>query len=48
MIVGAGMFALPYAFLKAGLFWGLAHLAIALFFILVLHRRQAQIPGICQ
>src|SRR3990167_8425878 len=37
MIVGAGMFALPYAFLKAGLFWGLAHLAIALFFILVLH-----------
>lgn len=37
MIIGAGMFALPYAFLKAGLFWGLFHLGFALFFILVLH-----------
>lgn len=37
MIFGAGIFALPYAFLQAGLFWSLFHLAFALFFILVLH-----------
>lgn len=36
MIFGAGIFALPYAFARAGLFWALVHFVIALFFMLTL------------
>ncbi|MCK6462455.1 MAG: hypothetical protein L6Q29_01385 [Candidatus Pacebacteria bacterium] len=37
MIVGAGMFGLPYAFSKAGLFWGNFQLVVSFLIILLLH-----------
>lgn len=37
MIFGAGVFALPYSFARAGLFWGLAHFAITFSILLFLH-----------
>lgn len=43
MIFGAGVFALPYVFSQAGVFWGSLHLVVALFFILVLHLFYADI-----
>lgn len=36
MIFGAGIFALPYAFSRSGLFWGMVHFAIALFITIIL------------
>lgn len=37
MIFGAGIFALPYAFAKAGVFWGLVHFVLAFLIICFLH-----------
>jgi amino acid permease len=37
IIFGAGVFALPYAFFKAGLFWGILHFAVAFLIIVFLH-----------
>ncbi len=37
MIFGAGAFALPYAFSRAGFFWGSAHFLIALAIMIFLH-----------
>lgn len=37
MIVGAGVFALPYAFARAGVFWGILHLIITFLILLLLH-----------
>lgn len=37
MIVGAGIFALPYTFSKAGIFWGLFHFFVALLIVFFLH-----------
>jgi len=37
MIFGAGVFALPFAFSKAGVFWGTAHFFIALAIMIFLH-----------
>lgn len=37
MIFGAGIFALPYTFSKAGLFWGLFHFLITFLILLFLH-----------
>jgi amino acid permease len=43
MIFGAGIFALPYVFSKAGLFWGIAHLVISFLLLLFLHLLYAEI-----
>jgi len=43
MIFGAGVFALPYVFSRAGIFWGLAHFFIALFILIFLHFWYAEI-----
>ncbi len=37
MIFGAGIFALPYAFLRGGLFWGIIHFCIAFLLLAFLH-----------
>lgn len=37
MIFGAGIFALPYTFSRAGLFWGIVHFLIAFFILIFLH-----------
>ena len=37
MIFGAGVFALPYAFAKAGLAWGIVFFIFALFVVIVSH-----------
>jgi len=37
MIFGAGVFALPFAVLKAGIFWGSLHFILALLIIIFLH-----------
>lgn len=37
MILGAGIFALPFVFARAGIFWGLLHFIIALFLIIILN-----------
>lgn len=37
MIFGAGIFALPYTFSQAGLFWGITHFLIAFFILIFLH-----------
>ncbi len=36
-IVGAGIFALPYVFSRAGLFWGLFHFFVAFIIVFFLH-----------
>ncbi len=36
-IVGAGIFALPYVFFKAGIFWGLFHFFVAFIIVFFLH-----------
>jgi len=37
MIFGAGLFALPYTFAKAGVFWGIFHFIAALLILIFLH-----------
>ncbi|TSC72360.1 MAG: aromatic amino acid permease [Parcubacteria group bacterium Gr01-1014_70] len=37
VIIGAGMFALPYAISRAGLWWGLIHLSLAFCIITLVH-----------
>ncbi len=37
IIFGAGAFALPYAFMKAGVFWGTIHFFVALVLMIFLH-----------
>lgn len=37
MIFGAGIFALPYSFSRAGLFWGVIHFVLAFSILLFLH-----------
>ncbi|MBI5045729.1 MAG: hypothetical protein HZC14_01845 [Candidatus Niyogibacteria bacterium] len=36
MIIGAGIFALPFAIARSGLFWGLTHFVVALALVLVI------------
>ena len=43
MIFGAGVFALPYSFAKAGVVWGLIHFFIAFFFMMVLHLMYGEV-----
>lgn len=43
MIFGAGIFALPYVFAKAGLFWGIADFIIAFIILLLFHFWYAEI-----
>ncbi|HEY4510577.1 MAG TPA: aromatic amino acid transport family protein, partial [Candidatus Paceibacterota bacterium] len=43
MIFGAGIFALPYAFASAGLFWGLMDFALAFIIILITHYFYAEV-----
>lgn len=43
MIFGAGVFALPYSFARAGIFWGLFHFLVAMFFMLVLHLMYGEV-----
>lgn len=43
LIVGAGMFALPYSFAKAGVFWGVFHLAVSLAMMIFLHLWYAEV-----
>lgn len=43
MIIGAGIFALPYIFSRAGLFWGLFHFALAFLILLFLHLLYGEI-----
>ena len=38
LIIGAGVFALPYAFAQAGVFWGTVHLVVSLFIVYLLHQ----------
>jgi len=37
LILGAGIFALPYVIYRSGIFWGAVHFSVALFLILVIH-----------
>ena len=43
MIIGAGVFALPYAFAKAGIFWGIFHLFSAFVIIILLHQWYGEV-----
>lgn len=43
MIFGAGVFALPYSFAKAGIIWSLVHFAVAFFFMIVLHLMYGEV-----
>lgn len=43
MIFGAGIFALPYVFSKAGFFWGIVHFTISFLLLLFLHLLYAEI-----
>ncbi|RJQ31314.1 hypothetical protein C4572_02685 [Candidatus Parcubacteria bacterium] len=43
LIIGAGVFALPYSFAKAGLFWGVSHLFIAFFIVFFLHQWYGEV-----
>lgn len=43
MIVGAGVFALPYAFAMAGVFWGAIHLIITFLILLLLHQWYGEV-----
>ena len=56
LIIGAGVFALPYAFAQAGVFWGTVHLVVSLFIVYLcingtgsffLHQREAPVRRIC-
>ncbi len=48
MIVGAGVFALPYVFSKAGLSWGIFHFAITFIILLFLHLLYGEIAYFTQ
>jgi len=48
MIVGAGVFALPYVFSKAGVSWGIFHFAIAFIILLFLHLLYGEIAYFTQ
>ncbi len=43
LIFGAGIFVLPSAIAKAGMFWGVVHFAIAAFLVLIMHLLYAEI-----
>ena len=43
LIIGAGVFALPYAFSQAGVFWGTVHLAASLFIVYLLHQWYGEV-----
>ncbi len=43
MLFGAGIFALPYTFSRAGLFWGIFHFFLAFFILIFLHFWYAEI-----
>ena len=43
LIIGAGVFALPYAFAQAGVFWGTVHLVISLFIVYLLHQWYGEV-----
>lgn len=43
MIFGAGMFALPFVFSRAGIFWGILHFVVAMFFMVVLHLMYGEV-----
>jgi len=43
MIFGAGVFALPYSFAKAGVIWGVVHFVVAFFFMVVLHLMYGEV-----
>ena len=43
LIIGAGVFALPYAYSQAGIFWGTVHLAISLFIVYLLHQWYGEV-----
>lgn len=43
LIIGAGVFALPYAFAQAGVLWGTVHLAISLFIVYLLHQWYGEV-----
>ena len=43
LIIGAGIFALPYAFSQAGVFWGTTHLFISLFIVYLLHQWYGEV-----
>jgi len=43
MMFGAGVFALPFAFSRAGIFWGLANFAAAFSILLLLHFLYAEV-----
>ncbi len=43
MMFGAGIFALPFSFAQAGLFWGLVHFILALLLMLFLHFLYAEV-----
>lgn len=43
MIFGAGIFALPFGFARAGIFWGMVHFAIAIFFMIALHLMYGEV-----
>lgn len=43
LIIGAGVFALPYAFSQAGVLWGTVHLAVSLFIVYLLHQWYGEV-----
>ena len=43
LIIGAGVFALPYAFAQAGVLWGTIHLAVSLFIVYLLHQWYGEV-----
>ena len=43
LIIGAGVFALPYAFSQAGVFWGTVHLIVSLFVVYLLHQWYGEV-----
>jgi len=43
LIIGAGVFVLPYAFAKAGVFWGSVHLIVALLVVYFLHQWYGEV-----
>ena len=48
LIIGAGVFALPYAFSQAGVFWGTVHLAVSLFIVYLLHQWYGEVSFLHQ
>lgn len=48
MIFGAGIFALPYVFSKAGVFWGIFHFALTFVILLFLHLLYGEVAYFTQ